>query len=181
MAIEPRKLLALAAVAVALEPEQARRSITKLRDWAREAQARDPMGAAVITVLLGSLGFYLVERGRNPKVTSIQDALVYVSTNLSVGYSDIFARTPMGKLIGSALMTWGPALAAAVFDPPRSAVEGPPDQGADVVGVGAVGAGAEVASAESLALQRATLERLDAILVELRERGASPLPRTGEV
>jgi len=65
-------------------------------------------GAAVL--------FYLAERGKNPKVRDIYDALVYCTTNISVGYCDIFAQTPVGKLIGSTLMTLGPAMAAKTLD-----------------------------------------------------------------
>ena len=91
--------------------------------YMRDKQAEDPMNATVFTVLLGAAAFYAAERGKNPKVTSFYDALVYVSTNISVGYSDIFAKTDMGKTIGSALMTYGPALATRVFDPPHEARE----------------------------------------------------------
>jgi voltage-gated potassium channel len=89
----------------------------------RQKQAEDPMNAVVFTVLLGAAAFYAAERHDNPKVTSFYDALVYVSTNLSVGYSDIFAKTEAGKAIGSTLMTYGPALAARVFDVPNEAQE----------------------------------------------------------
>jgi len=65
-------------------------------------------GAAVL--------FYLAERGKNPKVRDIYDALVYCTTNISVGYCDIFAHTPAGKLIGSMLMTIGPSMAARTLD-----------------------------------------------------------------
>jgi hypothetical protein len=91
--------------------------------FAREKQAEDPMNAIALTVLAGAAAFYAVEREHNPKVNSIYDALVYVSTNLSVGYSDIFAKTEAGKAIGSALMTYGPAMAARVFDVPHEARE----------------------------------------------------------
>jgi voltage-gated potassium channel len=91
--------------------------------FAREKQAEDPMNAIVLTVLAGAAAFYAVEREQNPKVNSFYDALVYVSTNLSVGYSDIFAKTEAGKAIGSALMTYGPAMAARVFDVPHEARE----------------------------------------------------------
>ena len=74
------------------------------------------------------------------KVTSYYDALVYVSTNLSVGYSDIFAKTPAGKAIGSTLMTFGPAMAARFLDEPAA------PEGADT---------------------RAVVERLDRILAAL--------------
>lgn len=89
--------------------------------FVREKQAEDPMNAIVVTVLLGAAAFYAAEREVNPKVNSFYDALIYVSTNLSVGFSDIFAHTEAGKTIGSALMTYGPALAARVFDPPNEA------------------------------------------------------------
>ena len=89
--------------------------------FARDKQAEDPMNAVVFTVLLGAAAFYAAERHENPKVNSYFDALVYVSTNLFVGYSDIFAKTETGKAIASTLMTYGPALAARVFDNPHEA------------------------------------------------------------
>ncbi len=91
--------------------------------YVRDKQAADPMNSVVFTVLLGAAAFYTAERGQNPKVNSYFDALVYVSTNLSVGYSDIFAKTEAGKAIGATLMTYGPALAARVFDVPNEAKE----------------------------------------------------------
>jgi hypothetical protein len=60
--------------------------------------------------------FYAAERDYNPKVNDIWDAFVYCSTCLSVGYGDIFAKTPIGKLLGSTLMTVGPALSGAALD-----------------------------------------------------------------
>jgi voltage-gated potassium channel len=90
-------------------------------DYVREKQAEDPRNAVVTTVLLGAAAFYAAEREVNPRVNSFYDALIYVSTNLSVGFSDIFAQTEAGKTIGSALMTYGPALAARVLDPPNEA------------------------------------------------------------
>ena len=108
------------------------------------------MGAAVFAVLSGTLLFYAAERGKNPKVSSLYDALVYVSTNLSVGYSDILAKTPAGKSIGSVLMTYGPSLAARVFDRPNQAND-------------------ELNSrARSESALEAISERLDQILAELR-------------
>jgi LmbE family N-acetylglucosaminyl deacetylase len=44
--------------------------------------------------------------------------MVYCSTCLSVGYGDIFARTPIGKILGTALMTIGPAISGAALDGP---------------------------------------------------------------
>jgi voltage-gated potassium channel len=99
-------------------PEQWLRSA---HDYVREKQAEDPMKAVVTAVLVGAAAFYAAEREVNPKVNSFYDALLYVSTNLSVGFSDIFAQTEAGKSIGAALMTYGPALAARVLDPPNEA------------------------------------------------------------
>ena len=85
----------------------------------------------------------------NPKVASFHDAIVYASTNISVGYSDILAKTPLGKLIGSMLMTYGPSLADRAFDP--AAAEQPAPPGTQ---------------------EKEIVARLDAILEELRARRA---------
>ena len=113
----------------------------------RDGVARDPLDALVATVLGGSFLFYLAEKDENPKVKTYWDALVYVSTCLSVGYADIFARTSAGKAIASALMTVGPAMAAKALDPPNALQ----DDGA------------------ALAVQQTIAAKLDAILVELRK------------
>jgi len=89
----------------------------------RDKQAEDPMNAVVFTVLAGAAAFYSAERDQNPKVTSYFAALEYVATSLSVGYSDIFPKTEAGKAIAATLMTYGPALAARVFDVPHEAKE----------------------------------------------------------
>jgi hypothetical protein len=67
-------------------------------------------------VAASSAIFFIAERDHNPKVKDIYDAMVYCSTCLSVGYGDIFAHTPVGKLLGSTLMTIGPALSGRVLD-----------------------------------------------------------------
>jgi len=77
-----------------------------------------PTTNTVTLVSTAAVLFYLAERGHNEKVRDIYDALMYCATNISVGYSDIFARTPAGKLIGSTLMTLGPAMAARTLDGP---------------------------------------------------------------
>ena len=84
----------------------------------RAAASADPMGTLASTVAAATLAFYLAERGKNPKVRRLSDALVFVSTSLSVGYSDIFARTTGGKAIASLLMTVGPALSARALEEP---------------------------------------------------------------
>ena len=87
--------------------------------------------------------FYAVERDHNSKVNDIYDAMIYCSTCLSVGYGDIFARTPIGKLIGTTLMTIGPALSSRAVD--------------------------GTATPESIELQRQTLDStMEAILLQLR-------------
>ena len=90
-----------------------------LDQWAARL-TENPCGKAAALVGVGSVLFYAAERGRNPKVNDIFDAMVYTSTCLSVGYGDIFAKTPLGKILGSALMTIGPSMAARLADGPRS-------------------------------------------------------------
>ena len=84
-------------------------------NWA-ETLTEKPLQNTVALVALSSVLFYIAERGRNPKVQDIYDALIYCSTNLSVGYSDIFAKTPLGKLVGATVMTIGPGLASRTLD-----------------------------------------------------------------
>ncbi|HZU95684.1 MAG TPA: potassium channel family protein [Planctomycetota bacterium] len=87
-----------------------------LDQWAQETFNDEPFTKLVALVGLGAALFYKAEVGKNPKVNSYWDALVYVSTCASVGYGDIFAHTPVGKAIGSIVMTIGPAMANAAFD-----------------------------------------------------------------
>ena len=84
-------------------------------DWAVKLNAA-PLQNAASLVATSAAVFLAAERGHNPKVLDIYDALIYCSTCISVGYSDIFARTPVGKLIGTFLMTVGPSLAAKALD-----------------------------------------------------------------
>jgi voltage-gated potassium channel len=114
----------------------------------KDAVARDPFDATVATVLGGAFLFYLAEKGKNPKVESYFDALVFISTCLSVGYHDVFARTPGGKAIATAVMTIGPALSGAIFESP------PEDR--------------SKADADALAVQQAIVGTLGEILAELK-------------
>jgi hypothetical protein len=84
-------------------------------DWAHKLTERPAQNTATL-LSAATVLFYLAERGHNPKVRDIYDAMVYCTTNISVGYCDIFAHTPAGKMIGSALMTIGPAMAAKTLD-----------------------------------------------------------------
>ena len=126
--MQTRPLVALAALAVASSPELAKEGFAELKHGFREKFNADPMGSTMGTVAVGALLFYRAEKGKNPKVKSYYDALVYVSTNLSVGFSDIFAVTPMGKAIGSLLMTYGPAMATRALDDPRDPKNPEPTQ-----------------------------------------------------
>jgi len=123
-----------------------------LKGELRSAIARDPFDATVATVLGGAFLFYVAEKDHNPKVQSYWDALVFISTCLSVGYADVFARTPAGKAIASAVMTFGPAMSGALLDGP------------------ATGEGQTKAETpdEVLEVQRAIADKLDAILAELK-------------
>ena len=114
----------------------------------RSAVAEDPFDATVVTVFGGAFLFYLAEKGSNPKVETYWDALLFISTCLSVGYADVFARTPAGKAIASAVMTVGPAMSGAMLEGPAAekAREG----------------------AEAVAVQQAIVGKLGEILGELK-------------
>jgi hypothetical protein len=126
-------------------------SVGGLKQAAKAAIAKDPIDAISVTVLGGSYLFYLAEKGHNPKVESYFDALVFISTCLSVGYSDIFARTSAGKAIATAVMTFGPAMSGALLEGPAEKPKLDDDQ---------------------IAIQRAILGKLDAILEELKGQRA---------
>src|SRR2546421_6397956 len=87
-------------------------------EWAASLRNKPAQNTALFASAAAVI-FYYAERGHNPKVNNYYDAPVYCTTNLSVGYSDIFARTSLGKLVGSILMTFGPALSGAALDGPR--------------------------------------------------------------
>lgn len=99
-----------------------------------------------VLVTWGAAPFYWAEADANPAVRSYWDALHYISTSLSVGYANIFPVTALGKAIGAAVMTVGPALSARVLD----------------------GAGPAKGDGDA-----AVVARLDAILGELRRIAAS--------
>ena len=141
---------ALAALAMAAAPEEL--SYDALKTRLRGVVARDPMDATLATVLVGSFLFYRAEKGHNPKVETFSDALVFISTCLSVGYADVFARTDAGKAIASAVMTFGPAMSAAILEPPKDERD----------------AAAALEAAPAIAAQNAVVDKLTAILDELR-------------
>lgn len=114
---------------------------------------RDPLDALMVTCLGGAWLFYVAEKDENEKVTTFWDALVFVTTSLSVGYANMFAVTPAGKAIASALMTIGPTLAARALDAPA--------------------AEREAAERESIDTQRALIERIDALVSRIDAQTAS--------
>jgi hypothetical protein len=122
-------------------------SYESLKQGLRAAVTSDPFDATVATVLGGSFLFYVAEKGHNPKVETFWDALVFISTCLSVGYADIFARTPAGKAIASAIMTFGPAMSGALLEAPAG--DAPENEGL-------------------LKVQHVIVDKLDAILTELK-------------
>jgi len=124
-----------------------------MKNGVREAMTRDPLDSLAATILGGTYLFYLAEKGKNPKVQSLWDALTFITTCLSVGYDDVFARTDAGKAIASFVMTIGPALTSRALDPPAA------EQAAG--------------EAEALAVQRAILARLDAIHDALQKGAAA--------
>lgn len=128
----------------------------KAKDAARATVTRDPLDSALATITGATLLFYLAERGVNPRVKSPADALVFITTCLSVGYSDILARTAAGKAIASAVMTVGPSLTTQLFAPPRPAA---PARDAGL---------AEVAD-----LQRQILARLDLLVAAAQKPPAT--------
>ena len=160
--MNPRPLLLLAAIAAATSPDMGKGALDRFKGGVRSGFARDPMGSVLAAVLGGAWLFYKAERGHNPKVKSYYDALVYVSTNLSVGYSDIFAKTPRGKAIGTALMTYGPAMAAKIFDTPTAPARA------------AAPAEAPTQTQTPLAGSKEVLDRLDRILAILEATREAP-------
>jgi hypothetical protein len=90
-----------------------------LDQWATKLVDQPARNTAAV-VAASAVLFYAAERDYNPKVNDIWDACIYCSTCLSVGYGDIFARTPAGKIIGTTLMTLGPALSGAALDGPKA-------------------------------------------------------------
>jgi voltage-gated potassium channel len=65
------------------------------------------------TVVLGALAFYLAERGTNPSIDRVPDALWWsIVTITSVGYGDLTPITTGGRLIAAVLMVAGMVILA---------------------------------------------------------------------
>ncbi len=128
---------------------------TRWEDRFCELMTRNPLEALCVLLLGGSYLFYLAEVNRNHKVKTFWDALYYITTCASVGYADVFAATPVGKAVSAVVFTLGPALTSQVFDRPPASSPG------------------ARATDDS-----AVVERLDAILAELRRgrQASEPSP-----
>lgn len=150
MANEKGKQEALMALAVTLLGDPL---VESAKSDLREALVKDPIESAMMAILVGSYAFYQAEKGINPKVVTFGDALVFISTSMSVGYSDIFPRTERGKIIASAIQTFGPSMTARLLDPPSKQEED------------------EKRAAQQT--QEAILHKLDAILEALKARPAA--------
>jgi len=127
----------------------------KLTGWRAQALAaaeRAPLESLAAVVGAGTLVYYLSERGRNERVHTIWDALEFVSTCASVGYSNIFPNTPLGKLVASFTFLVGPAMTARALEQP-----GAPARGQRPTG-------------DEGSVPMELLAKLDEILVELRRR-----------
>ncbi|MEJ7728568.1 MAG: ion channel [Polyangiaceae bacterium] len=150
-ALDVASLGALGAIVLPMLGSQGGLGYDQLKDRFRQLVTGDPIDTLLTTVLGGSYLFYLAEKDTNRRCKTLWDALVFISTSLSVGYDKTFAETPSGKAIATFMMTFGPAMTARAFDPP--AAEHP-----------------HAASPEALELQRGVLEKLEAILRELQAR-----------
>ena len=87
----------------------------------KELLNRNPLESLLALVVGGAAVYYVAERGRSDKVNTYWDALEYVSTCASVGYSNIFPATPVGKLVASALFLVGPTLTGQALQPAKAA------------------------------------------------------------
>lgn len=116
--------------------------------WGRDLMVRNPMESLLALVFGGAALYYLAERQRNEKVQTYWDALEYVSTSASVGYSNIFPSTPIGKIVATAAFLFGPTLTSRALDPPATE--------------------ASAAAPQSSADSQALLAKLEQILSELK-------------
>ncbi len=161
--LDEARITRLALAAWLADPEQASELFGSVKRWLREAQQRDPMDATLTVVLVGSALYYAAERRANPRIDSFDDALLYIATSLSVGYADHHPVTPLGKLVGTVVQTYGPSLAAGILGAPAAEVA---EQ--EVAERALVTARHE----ESLQVEQRILSRLDR-LIELMEQERS--------
>jgi hypothetical protein len=116
------------------------------KELGRDLLNRNPLESLLALVLGGAAVYYVAERGRNEKVHHYWDALEFVSTCASVGYSNIFPSTPAGKIVASILFLLGPSLTSRALDP-----------------------SGESAPADPNSSSQALVAKLDELLLELRK------------
>jgi len=64
-----------------------------------------------VSILIGSVTLYWLEKDANPKIESFLDALWWgVATVTTVGYGDVHPVTAVGKICGMAFMIFGTAI-----------------------------------------------------------------------
>lgn len=67
--------------------------------------------AANGTILAGGVVLYLLERGVNPRMASLLDGIYWATQTITtVGYGDVVAVTPLGRLFSIVLMLGGSAV-----------------------------------------------------------------------
>lgn len=61
-----------------------------------------------LEVVLGGVSIYLVEGARNPELSSVADGIWWALVTLTtVGFGDIVVMTPLGRVVGGAVMIGG--------------------------------------------------------------------------
>ena len=76
--------------------------------WANRVLYRAAFATLAATTLLGGVAFYLVERGPNGNVDGLEDGLWWAIVTLTtVGFGDVAPVTPLGRVIGAAMMVAG--------------------------------------------------------------------------
>jgi voltage-gated potassium channel len=73
------------------------------------------LAAWVGVMVITAIGLYEAEKGVNPAIQSLTDAVWWgIATMTTVGYGDVVPLTPEGRLFAAALMILGIGLFAAV-------------------------------------------------------------------
>lgn len=71
----------------------------------RDSIAGEVPRETLMLIGLAALLFFGAEKGRNPSVNALPDALLYCSASLSAGHGHIQPVTAAGKLIGTLLLS----------------------------------------------------------------------------
>lgn len=85
-----------------------RKSLHHFFKFIKESHLHLSLGILIFTIFAGTIIFYLIEAGKNPKVTSLLDSLWYVMpTVATTGSVDIIPVTSEGKMISMFMMLIG--------------------------------------------------------------------------